>query len=456
MSQNDKHDTGEARCNLTAVERLRRGRRVERTLIFDVPGHSSDDEPGRPASSAEQIASDYLQSDLSDAAASASDANENRKVAKTMIEGDLHFLDKLSAQNGFDSDDQSPNPGHKPRAAKTMLEADLQFMDNLTAPDTGESDDQSSTPASKPRVPKTMLEADLQFMDNLVVDAEPMADQLPSANEVRIAAELPPADQVRPLQNSQSPVVIAAMPEFAGSAKSSSKRRSSQQFTARTLLDHNMIIETRTQFAVREKRRIEQEVSQRSPEPQKNTEAITARNEVRSCPFSWNDESSKERFKACAMCQATIYNFEDFEPSQAEALILNRENRKKFVLYKRADGKFMTSDCPVAKRRRDQLFGLVAIGVCIIVCVAAVLILMPPPPPPPAVTHARATDSSTTNLQSPITLSHTTSPGTSSKTLHYEAGKPLPTESKPNTSSSQTQKPYTDSEEKGDFWQFQN
>ena len=208
---------------------------------------------------------------------------------------------------------------------------------------------------------------------------------------------------------------------------------------------------------MREKQRIEQEISQRLLDPPKKIEPIAARKKVSSCPFTWNEESTRERFKHCTNCQSAIYNFDGIELPQAEALIFKRENRKKFVLYKREDGKYMTSDCPVAKRRRAQIAGLVAAGFCLVVCLALVLMMMPPAPPPTASnpTATGSPDVAKTDrhwLNAPSAVST----GGDLKTQHYVEGQPIPTTPASDSANNQTQKSYSDSEEKGEFWQFPN
>src|SRR5262249_26791650 len=99
---------------------------------------------------------------------------------------------------------------------------------------------------------------------------------------------------------------------------------------------------------------------------------------------SWNDTKGQERFRSCAKCQMCVYNFEGLELPEAQALIYKRENRRKFTLYKRTDGKFMTCDCPVAlKNRRDMI--LISVGGIALLIAAIVITIMMPPPPKPAV-----------------------------------------------------------------------
>jgi hypothetical protein len=243
-----------------------------------------------------------------------------------------------------------------------------------------------------------------------------------------------------------------------GASGPDSGKRGSTQFVAKTLLDHNAILKAQ---AMRQKARVEQEISRRQQQPLRIVEPIKAQKTVRSCPFSWTETSSSERFKHCSKCQSTVYNLDGMEFAEAENLIFKRENRKKFVLFKRPDGKFMTSDCPVAKKRQQQLVGIVAVCVCLIACVIGVLIMMPPMPSPSANSNWAEGAPNTVSSDSETKASEPTltkSSGTKSNgtVQHYEAGDAIPAEpaeSGPDTTKT-GQKPYSDSEEKGDFWEF--
>lgn len=252
----------------------------------------------------------------------------------------------------------------------------------------------------------------------------------------------------------------AAVKNDFGDGLGARKKGRATQFVAKTLLDHNAILKAQ---ALRQKARVEQEISLRQQQPVKIVEPIKARNEVRSCPFSWAEDSSTERFKHCSKCQSTIYNLDGMEFSEAENLIFKRENRKKFVLFKRPDGKFMTSDCPVEQKRKQQIVGIVAICICVIACIAGFLILMPPSTPsvnsntwgepsPSAVTTESWSVDEPTKSSTPTKSSGTKSSGTSQ---HYEAGDVLPKEPASGVSTNKpVQNPVNQSEEKGDFWEF--
>lgn len=291
-----------------------------------------------------------------------------------------------------------------------------------------------------------------------------------------MAPPAPPAQPAFAPEQADKPKTAFARNELGG-ATDQPKRRSTQ-FVAKTLLDHNAILKAQ---ALRQKARLEQEIAKRQAMPQKIIEPIKAQRQVKTCPFSWTDDSSQDRFKYCSKCQRTIYNFEGIEIADAEKLIFTRENLKKFKLYKRPDGKFMTSNCPEANKRTQQIVGVVAICVAIIACIAGAIIMLPPMPPPAVQSWDEAepstvssgedgessdSQSSSSNSSSSggntgssldSSSSSTSSDTTSSDTTqHYQEGDTLPDESPfSGLDTKQVEKsPYSNSDQKGDFWQF--
>ncbi len=108
---------------------------------------------------------------------------------------------------------------------------------------------------------------------------------------------------------------------------------------------------------------------------------VKAEKQSSACPFKWEETDSKEKYRYCTKCHTAIYNFDGMELPEAEALIFNRENRDKFTLYSRADGKFMTVDCPLQKKRqRDLIMGLIA-AVALLIGAVGLLTMMPPQQP---------------------------------------------------------------------------
>lgn len=261
-------------------------------------------------------------------------------------------------------------------------------------------------------------------------------------------------------------------PNANSPSKGKKARRASQEFVAKTLLDHNVIIETQSRFGERQKERLEQEISKRQMEPIKIIEPIKPQKKARSCPFTWTEENAKERFKYCSNCQSNIYNFDGLEQAEAEALVFKRENREKFVLYGREDGKFMTSDCPFALQKRNKTIVLVSVCISAVACIIALLILMPKPPAhdpttdaeksaPPDTVSSDSEDSETSSQTDGSSQSGNSSTGDASQTnnssdgaaYHYHEGDPEPSAPKEDSSKNPSEN-FSEQEQSGDFWQF--
>lgn len=134
-------------------------------------------------------------------------------------------------------------------------------------------------------------------------------------------------------------------------------------------------------------------LKEKAKEPSKPPpDKVRADKVASTCPFVWDETDSKEKYRYCSKCQTPIYNFDGMERLEAEALIFNRENRNKFTLYGRKDGKFMTVDCPVQARRNKNLILSLVAGLALLIGAAALVMLMSPPPQPsetsPAATSA--------------------------------------------------------------------
>ncbi len=99
------------------------------------------------------------------------------------------------------------------------------------------------------------------------------------------------------------------------------------------------------------------------------------------CSSTWEGSDPKERVRFCQKCQLQVYDFTGLQQPEADELIFKRENRKDAPLFKRQDGKFLTSDCPAALRaKRSTIIAMVA-GGAVVACIIAVLVMMPKPAP---------------------------------------------------------------------------
>jgi hypothetical protein len=81
------------------------------------------------------------------------------------------------------------------------------------------------------------------------------------------------------------------------------------------------------------------------------------------CSASWDDMIGDERARFCAHCQKNVYNLSAMASEEAERLLREHEGSLCVRLYRRADGKVMTTDCPVGlKRKRLKIAAVSALG----------------------------------------------------------------------------------------------
>lgn len=163
------------------------------------------------------------------------------------------------------------------------------------------------------------------------------------------------------------------------------RERKSERFVPKTMLDHNLILQNLSVSVAKSNERLAQKVAEKEAEPPKPCVPIeNYKMAQKNCPFTWGEmDAPKERFRYCDKCNSNIYNFAGMDLPEAEELIFKREERRNAPLYKRADGKFMTKDCPVALKKKYGLAMMIAGGILLVAILAGIAMLMPPPPPAP-------------------------------------------------------------------------
>ena len=81
------------------------------------------------------------------------------------------------------------------------------------------------------------------------------------------------------------------------------------------------------------------------------------------CPARWDDMIGDERVRFCASCAKNVYDLSAMSRAEAEAFVASQADRVGSVcitMRRRADGKVLTSDCPVGVRRRRFGIGVIA------------------------------------------------------------------------------------------------
>lgn len=160
--------------------------------------------------------------------------------------------------------------------------------------------------------------------------------------------------------------------------------RKSERYVPKTMLDHNLILQNLAVSVAKSQEKLAQKVAEKEAEPPKPCIPIEKYKMAQAtCPFTWGEmDAPKEKFRYCDKCQAPVYNFTGMDLPEAEELIFKREERRKAPLFKRADGKFMTKDCPVALKKKYGMIMMIAGGILVLTILAGWAVLMPPQPKP--------------------------------------------------------------------------
>jgi hypothetical protein len=320
-------------------------------------------------------------------------AKTPKPVHKTMLE--MQLPENSGEDEALTS--RTPKPVHK-----TMLE--MQLPENL-------DEDQALTPRTPKPVVKTMLE--MQLPENLI-DDEALTPKMPSTSLVKFLklvkskkisktmldlniegleslqadvtpAELIATDATVPSQLAASErAQLDAPDQKAAPEKPKIKSKPvREQYTARTMLDHNMLFNAVSESHQKKELEVAARLEEMAKEPPKPKPIpVKADRPASPCAWQWEETDAKEKYRYCAKCQTPVYNFAGMEKTEAEALIFNRENRDKFTLYSRPDGKFMTTDCPLQAKRKKDLIMLFVCAIALLIGVVTILLLMPPAPPP--------------------------------------------------------------------------
>lgn len=119
------------------------------------------------------------------------------------------------------------------------------------------------------------------------------------------------------------------------------------------------------------------------PEPE---QMVDTYRRASKCDSQWEMMSGTDQYRLCSQCKLFLYDFTDVKLVDAQKLVMKREGKPEPRFYRRSDGKFLTSDCPVAIARGRRMLMVIAGSVVALIGAIAFMILMPKPEPAPTVT----------------------------------------------------------------------
>lgn len=341
-----------------------------------------------------------------------------RKVAKTMLDGQIPSVNETGEQAPEVADEKHTK--REKRVAKTMLEMVRPSEEEIIAASAAAEQEQ----LSERKVARTMMEISLPLQSDTLkqvkkvsktmldvnsLDAIGMAKALKEEQKkvpVKVRKTLtgdralPDLSRALDALNAASAAddrtvnshqvddktvasvqndTVAATANTEDTLKRAKKRtRGTERFVAKTMLDHSVLSEQLVKSHEKEKMKAAYIAQERANEPVKEFNEVDSNKSASPCAWTWSESGGKTgRVRACDTCQTKVYDFSGMEMPEVEALIFKHESKKKFPLFKRVDGKFMTTDCPVQAQRKRNLMLLCVVGTLVVICALALMIMIP-------------------------------------------------------------------------------
>jgi hypothetical protein len=161
------------------------------------------------------------------------------------------------------------------------------------------------------------------------------------------------------------------------------KRRKKKEVTVdRTKLDVEACVDFAAKTKADQEERLREQLETQPPEPVKPFSPIVDFRPATPCASQWDSMTGSGRIKFCQQCKLQVYDFATTEMPEAKEMIFKQEGKENFLLFKRKDSKFLTSDCPVGVKRKQTMLVLYAVGFMLVIGCAIVVANQPPPPPP--------------------------------------------------------------------------
>jgi hypothetical protein len=268
---------------------------------------------------------------------------------------------------------------------------------------------------AKRRVPRTLLFNPIMGEDGIEIDpGQPAAAPVESSSASHVGSDqsfVPEAIAPRRISTKKiaktllysapegldagGPRIIASTSTGAGSGAEGQSTIESpldtqeaekvvERYIARTMLDHEILYKELSKSQHKLEEKAIEVAKEKANEPFKPFFPIDCKKMALPCTWTWDESYSTERYRYCGQCQRPVYNFTGLEIADAEEIILKAENRAKFTLYKRTDGKYMTGDCPVAVKRRSDFILMSVGGILVAFVLVVYMATLPKPKPKPA------------------------------------------------------------------------
>ena len=150
---------------------------------------------------------------------------------------------------------------------------------------------------------------------------------------------------------------------------------------APTNLDMEAVRDMAAKAKEEQESKIAEELKNRPAEPEQPVKTIDKFRNGTPCDAQWESMEGTGKSRFCNKCHLRVYDFTGMDRVEADEVIFKLENRSDAPLYKRADGRFMTSDCPVAVKSKRGMVIMIAGGIVVVAAVTAIFLMMPHPAP---------------------------------------------------------------------------
>ncbi len=137
-------------------------------------------------------------------------------------------------------------------------------------------------------------------------------------------------------------------------AASGRKIKKLDPVVAKTLLDTDACRSVVTSSHTIKELRLQEKLETQPQALPKPSQPIEKYCQAAPCNSQWDPKATTKRFQVCEGCQLHIYDFSKMDMQEVCNLVFSREGKEKPRFFKRQDGKFMTTDCPVGKARKRQ------------------------------------------------------------------------------------------------------
>jgi hypothetical protein len=170
---------------------------------------------------------------------------------------------------------------------------------------------------------------------------------------------------------------VTAEKVSAGEAKTSAQKNTTGfqrilqkvgPVTVKTILDPDAMRKVFARKTAEQEVRSEHFVS--APQSLAVVKCIEKYRRASNCDASWESMAGSGKVRFCQKCNLQVYDFAELNLEEAQELIFQREVKKDVVPFKRKDGKFLSSNCPIGGRNRLTL--LAAVGVSSLVLIGLI------------------------------------------------------------------------------------